>query len=229
MIDLLRKTDWFKILFLKHNTHLLNNLLKLDLHIKERNKIINVFPEYNNIFKCFELTSYKDVKLVIIGQEPYNNNQSNGLAFSSNKKSKTLDIIHNTIVKEHNRVSSDILFNKNINPNLERWAKQNILLLNLNLTVEEKKPFSHSKIGWEIFIKQVIDCLNDKEEKIIYFLWGKQSQLLEQYINKNHIIYKGEHPVSVLYNDLGEDNWKFEGFIEAKKYFKNIYNKDLFW
>lgn len=156
--------------------------------LKEINKG-NFFPSEEDIFNAFLYTPYSQVRVVIIGQDPYHNkNEAHGLAFStlSNKRPPSL----NNIFKE---LESDLGI-KRENNNLTDWAYQGIFLLNTSLTVLENKPLSHKKIGWEIFTDKVISLLNEKE-KVIFVLWGNEAIKKEVLIDKNkHIIIKSTHP-----------------------------------
>ena len=113
------------------------------------------FPKYEDIYNAFKLTAYNDIKIVLIGQDPYHDdNQAHGLAFSvlNNKPPKSLQ---NIFIELYNDLGI-----KRINANLEDWAKQGVFLINSTLTVEKHKPNSHKDIGWSIFTDNVIKILN---------------------------------------------------------------------
>ena len=129
-------------------------------------------------------------KVVIFGQDPYfQNGVANGLAFSVNKNEPIPASLKN-IYKE---IENDIGPTKNKNGCLKSWAKQGVLLLNSSLTVEISKPGSHSKIGRNKFILDIIKLINNKSN-IVFILWGKHSQKYSRYINKNHLILVAPHP-----------------------------------
>jgi uracil-DNA glycosylase len=149
----------------------------------------NIFPKKENIFKAFNLTSFEEIKVVIIGQDPYHGfNQANGLAFST-QELKLPPSLKN-IYKE---LKSDLGIIK-VDGDLSDWAKQGVFLLNTILTVEKGKPLSHSKLGWEIFTDQVIKLISTKKEKVIFVLWGNNAIKKETLIDSKHIIIKSVHP-----------------------------------
>ena len=146
-----------------------------------------IYPDLRDILKPMKVMSKEDVKVVIIGQDPYHTpGVADGLAFSS-KQTKIPPSLKN-IFKE---IATDIGIENN-SPNLENWAKQGIFLINSVLSVEEGKPKSHHKIGWKDFVVNLLKYL-DNEEKIIFVLWGNDAQRYEEYLS-NGIIIKGIHP-----------------------------------
>lgn len=154
------------------------------------NKII--FPERENIFKSLELTNYEDVKVVIIGQDPYHGEgEAHGLSFSVKPCIKVPPSLKN-IYKELN---SDIGTYIPNNGYLVKWANQGVLLLNSVLTVEKDKPGSHRNKGWEIFTDTVIKKLNERDKPIVFILWGNYAKDKEKYItNTNHLVLVSPHP-----------------------------------
>lgn len=148
-----------------------------------------IYPPLQNVFEAFSLTSFQDVKVVILGQDPYFSiNQAHGLSFSAQSKitPSSLRNIFKELKNDLNLIS--------YNNNLTSWALKGVLLLNSILTVESGKPLSHKNIGWEEFIKNIFKFLN-KKNKIVYILWGKSAQKYEKYIDidKNYIL-KSPHP-----------------------------------
>jgi len=153
----------------------------------------NIYPTYDNIFKAFELTSFNDVKVIILGQDPYHGkNQAMGLSFSTPANIKNPPSVQN-IFKE---IKSDLGYEScAINGDLSIWAKQGVLLLNTILTVEQSKPKSHKGIGWELFTDEIIRLLSKQKEHLIFLLWGTPSQKKASLIDKNrHLILKAPHP-----------------------------------
>ncbi|MEZ0180139.1 uracil-DNA glycosylase ['Camptotheca acuminata' phytoplasma] len=148
-----------------------------------------IYPKSQNILKAFTLTPLNNLKVVILGQDPYPSiNQAHGLSFSveNQKTPASLKNIFKELKNDLNLIS--------YNNNLSLWALEGVLLLNTILTVEANKPLSHQNIGWEIFTQNIFKFLNQKE-KIVYVLWGKFSQKYEQYINKKkNYILKSSHP-----------------------------------
>ena len=151
-----------------------------------------IFPEKEDIFNAFKYCLFSDVKLIIIGQDPYHNfNQSHGLAFSVLKGNKIPPSLRN-IYKELN---SDLGIDTPIHGELTSWAKQGVLLLNTILTVEAHKPLSHKNKGWEIFTDEVIKILNNDERPKVFVLWGNNAISKSKLIaNKNHLIISSSHP-----------------------------------
>jgi uracil-DNA glycosylase len=152
----------------------------------------NHYPPTKDIFKAFELTPFDQIKVVIIGQDPYHGeHQANGLAFSVNKDVKLPPSLRN-IFKE---LKDDIGIDIPKQGDLSNWAKQGVLLLNSILTVEPHKPASHRKIGWEEYTDEIIREINDKKENIVFILWGNYAQEKCTYIDRDkHLIIKSPHP-----------------------------------
>lgn len=150
-----------------------------------------VYPKKDEWFQCFLLTKLSDVKVVIIGQDPYHGiNQAHGLAFSV-KNAKLPPSLKN-IYKE---IESDLNIKMSGVGDLTSWAKQGVLLLNTLLTVEAHKPLSHNKIGWQTFSLEVIKLLNQTNQPIVYLLWGSEARKLKTFLtNKNHLVLESVHP-----------------------------------
>ena len=200
------KNDWHKILNDEiKKPYYLN--LKSFLQKEYDNKII--YPPKEDIFKALELTSYKDTKVIILGQDPYHEkNQAQGLAFSVNENVKIPPSLKN-IYKE---LKNDLNCYIPNNGNLTKWAKQGVLLLNDILTVEEHKALSHKNKGWEIFTLEIIKKLNEKEKPLVFILWGNNAIKKEKYINNSkHLIIKSAHPSPLSAN---------RGFINSKSFSK---------
>ena len=162
--------DWDNIL-----NELLNKTATKQLFnfIKKERKENNVFPKKSKVFKAFELCSFENTKIVIIGQDPYHKiNQANGLAFSVPNTQKLPPSLKN-IFKELN---NDMLIKMSNKGNLNNWAKQGVLLLNCIMTVRENEPGSHIKLGWEDFTDSVIKILSKKKKHVIFLLWGNYAK-----------------------------------------------------
>ena len=154
-----------------------------------KNKII--FPEYKNIFNSLRLTDYDDVKVVIIGQDPYHGvGEAHGLCFSVREGVKIPPSLAN-IFKE---LKSDLGITRT-KTDLSDWASQGVLLLNAIMTVEKDKPLSHKDKGWEIFTDNIIKYLNKREKPIIFVLWGNFARSKKELIDLNkHYVIESAHP-----------------------------------
>ncbi len=151
-----------------------------------------IYPEKSHIFNAIQSTPFLDVKVVIIGQDPYHNpGQAHGLSFSVPTGVKPPPSLVN-IFKE---LKSDCGIDKPTHGCLESWAQQGVLLLNAVLTVEENKPQSHANIGWQQFTDHIIQSLNQHPNTIVYLLWGSHAQKKAALIDtKKHIILTAPHP-----------------------------------
>lgn len=150
-----------------------------------------IFPKYKDIFNALRLTDYDDVKVVIIGQDPYHGiNEAHGLCFSVQKGVRMPPSLLN-IFKE---LKSDLNIERD-NTDLTDWAKQGVLLLNAIMTVEKDKPLSHKDKGWEIFTDNIIKYLNNREKPIIFVLWGSYARSKKALIDLNiHYVIESAHP-----------------------------------
>jgi len=157
-----------------------------------------IYPAYPLIFNAFNLTSFEDVKVVIIGQDPYHKpGQAMGLSFSVPNGQKIPPSLKN-IYKE---LESDLNIKQPDHGDLTKWAKQGVLLLNAMLTVEQNKPGSHKKIGWQTFTNAVIQLLSDKKENLIFLLWGNFAQGKKQFIDESkHHVLTAAHPSPLARN-----------------------------
>jgi uracil-DNA glycosylase len=158
----------------------------------EEQNTFTIYPPNKNIFNAFNSTPFKDVKVVIIGQDPYHGiGQAHGLSFSVQDGIKFPPSLEN-IFKE---LKTDLNISTPKNGNLTNWAKQGVLLLNASLTVREGDPNSHQNIGWQKFTDAAIQQLSEQREGIIFLLWGgfakKKGAKIDQ--KKHHILTTG-HP-----------------------------------
>jgi len=153
----------------------------------------SIYPKPQDIFRAFWLTSFSDVQVVILGQDPYHGeNQAHGLSFSVPENSKVPPSLQN-IYKE---IQSDLGIKKNFTAgNLTSLAKQGVLLLNAILTVVANSPASHRQKGWEEFTDTVIKTISDKREHVVFVLWGSYARSKKILIdNKKHLILEAPHP-----------------------------------
>ena len=152
----------------------------------------NIFPPKNRILKAFSLTNFKDVKVVILGQDPYHGvGEANGLCFAVSDGIK----LPPSLINIYKELESDLGIKPAKVGNLECWAKEGVLLLNAILTVEKDKPASHRMVGWERFTDEVIKILNDKKEPVVFILWGNFARSKKKFINNpNHYVIESTHP-----------------------------------
>ena len=152
----------------------------------------SVYPKKSEIFKAFELTDFKDVKVVVLGQDPYHQPfQAHGLCFSVNKGIKTPP----SLVNIYKEIKSDLGCEIPSHGNLTKWATQGVLLLNTIMSVRDSSPMSHSNKGWEIFTDRVIKELNDDNTPKVFLLWGAPSRKKKVLItNSKHLILECAHP-----------------------------------
>ena len=181
--------NWDKLLEDEYKKEYFVNMIE---YLKKEYKEKTIYPKQNEIFNAFRYTSYDDVKVVIIGQDPYHGpNQAEGLSFSVSNDVLKPPSLQN-IFKE---LESDLGIPFPKHNSLIPWAREGVLLLNAVLTVEEHKPASHSKIGWEMFTDHVIEVLNKREKPIVFILWGAFARSKKALItNPNHYIIESAHP-----------------------------------
>lgn len=181
--------EWDKVLKEEYKKNYFQSLRN---KVHEEYKIKTIFPKYNDIFTAFNNTPYENVKVVILGQDPYHGEgEAHGLSFSVQDGIKLPPSLKN-IYKE---LYDDL---KIVNPNtgnLISWSRQGVLLLNAILTVEKDKPASHRNIGWEQFTDAVISKINEKETPVVFILWGKFARSKKNLItNTKHLVIESPHP-----------------------------------
>lgn len=193
--------------------------------VKAEYKTSIVYPPPKYIFRAFEFTPFDQVKVVILGQDPYHGKgQANGLCFAVNDGVKLPPSVKN-IYKE---LESD-LAHKSSYPegDLEGWAKQGVLLLNATLTVKDKTPGSHQKKGWEDFTDTIIKSLSDKKQNLVFILWGAYAQKKGLVIDEvKHLVIKSAHPSPFsAYNGF----FGSKPFSQCNKYLEMKNIKSIDW
>ena len=154
-------------------------------------KTEHVLPEKSSVFKALKLTSYTGTKVVILGQDPYPNEaNAMGLSFSVKPGGKVPMSLQN-IYKER---LTDVGIPVSKKGDLQKWAEQGVLLLNVTLTVTAGESNSHAKIGWEPFTTGIINALNEKQEPIIFILWGGFARKYKKIIAPHHFVIESAHP-----------------------------------
>jgi len=180
---------WDQLLKEEYQQEYFTNLLDF---IKREYKEKIIYPKENEVFNAFRYTDFDDLKVVILGQDPYHGpGQAEGLSFSvSNQVIKPPSL--KNIFKE---LESDLNIPFPKKNSLKPWAKQGVLLLNAVLTVEEHKPTSHKEKGWEKFTDDVIKIINSKQEPVVFILWGSYARNKKSLItNPKHYIIESAHP-----------------------------------
>ncbi|MGL5205375.1 MAG: uracil-DNA glycosylase [Metamycoplasmataceae bacterium] len=196
--------EYINFIALQENLHYYKRL-KSFLENEIANKKI-ICPDNNDIYRSFVETRFKKMKVVIFGQDPYHTKDvADGLAFST-KMSKTPPSLSN-IFKEIKNEYPNAHFKSN---DLASWANQGALLINTSLTVEMGKPNSHSQIGWDIFIKNFIQFLNENKDFLIFVLWGNNAQKLKPFISDRFFILESPHPspLSARKGFIGNNHFK---------------------
>ena len=192
---------------------------------EEYNKHI-CFPPKELIFTAFDSCSFEDLKLVIIGQDPYHGaGEANGLSFSVNDGVKIPPSLRN-IFREIN-TDLDSVFIPN-SGNLESWAKQGVLLLNATLTVRKDSPNSHKHLKWSVFTDAVIQEISDKKENVVFLLWGSFAQKKGAKIDRTkHLVLESGHP-----SPMSANQGKWFGnkhFSQTNLYLKSKSKKEIDW
>lgn len=165
---------------------------KLRNFLKTEYKTKTVYPDMYDIFNALKWTPLKDVKVVILGQDPYHDeNQAHGLAFSV----KSGIILPPSLKNIYREIETDLNVKMPQSGYLKSWAQQGVLLLNTVLTVRAHQAASHQNMGWEIFTDHIIDKIAAENRPIVFILWGKKAEEKEEKIkNPLHLVIKSPHP-----------------------------------
>lgn len=173
--------------------------------IQQRRTNVRIFPPQDLILRALQLTPINQVKVVIVGQDPYHQpGQADGLAFSSNTIPKSLQ----NIFKE---LQSDLGITPPATGRLDGWAKQGVLLLNRILSVEENKPLAHQGLGWEEITNEVIKQVSTINPFVVFILWGSYAQEVIAFIDSRHLILSSPHPSPLS---------SYRGFFGSKPFSK---------
>lgn len=169
-----------------------SEFVELQKFLKNEYANYRVYPSPNKVFNALNLTKFEDVKVVIIGQDPYHQpNQAHGLCFSVQEGSKFPPSLRNIYKEIQEEFGSPSI----TNGDLTKWAQQGVLLLNAVLTVRESSPNSHKDKGWERITKKIIQLLNDRETPVIFLLWGANAIKLGKDVDsKRHFVLSCVHP-----------------------------------
>lgn len=206
-----------------------DEMTKIASVVKERRKHTEVFPPSEEIFRAFQLTPYRDVRVVVIGMDPYPTLYQNkpvacGLSFAPRDRNyvpPSLRQIFRRIKADH--YPDEMMFEVDLD--MEYWAKQGVLMLNAALTVEHGKPGSHMKL-WSNWTKEVIFALNEYSSGIIFCLWGKDAQAFESNIGSHHIVLKAEHPQAANYAGR---QWECDHFKRINEHLMRVNGDFIEW
>lgn len=212
--------DWNKYLSDEMEKDYFKNLVS---YLSNKYETSVIFPPIDNIYDALKYVTIDSVRFVLFGQDPYyRRGQANGLAFSLNKGVKLTPSLKN-IFKE---ISLEYVYPIPNSGDLTPLAKQNVLLLNTVLTVEEGKPASHKNLGWDLFTSRIIQEIEKRRDNVIYLLLGNDALKKEKdIIHKNNIVYAG-HP-SPLNTSKDKPFINSNCFIKVNKLLKKYYNEEI--
>ncbi|MPW44857.1 uracil-DNA glycosylase [Acinetobacter guerrae] len=196
-----------------------------DFLVQEKQAQKTVYPPSKQIFNSLNTTPLDQVKVVILGQDPYHGpNQANGLSFSVQRGIALPPSLRNIFHELHTDLGVPI----STHGDLTKWANQGVLLLNSVLTVEAGQPTSHQKRGWEEFTDHVIDVLNEQRERVVFILWGAYAQRKGQRIDRNkHLVLTAAHPSPLAANRGGFFGCKV--FSKTNNYLKQNGIEPIDW
>lgn len=222
MSDVRIHDSWKKVLIDDFNSLYFQTLSKF---IKDEYKKQIIYPNPKDIFKAFDLCPFDDIRVIILGQDPYHGpGQANGLAFAVSQDISIPPSLRN-IFKE---IESDLGYEtENKNGDLSRWAKQGVFLLNSTLTVRKDNPGSHQGKGWEDFTSSVISKLSKEKENLVFILWGAYAREKGSIIDKSkHLVIESPHP-SPFSADRGFFGSK--PFSKTNEYLRKFNKKEIDW
>ncbi len=222
MFGLSENSSWMKLI---RDSHQINGLKRLQNILNQKNKGGEViFPPQNLILNAFELTDFNQIKVVIIGQDPYHGlGEANGLAFSVNPGVKIPPSLKN-IFKE---IETEFECEPLETGDLSSWAKQGVFLLNTILSVEKDKPLSHQGIGWQAFTSFCVAKISENHEKVIFLLWGNNAIQMSQFIDETkHVVLSSVHPSPLAAHKgfFGNNHFK-----KANKILKKMCKEPIDW
>ena len=213
--DLLLKEEFEKEYYLK-----LREFLKNEYYLSKT----NIYPPMDEIFNALKYTSFKDTRVVILGQDPYHGyGQAHGLCFSVKEGTPPPPSLKN-IFKE---LTQELGIAEPPCGELVGWAKQGVLLLNTTLTVREASPQSHKGQGWEILTDKIIEIINKKDSPVVFMLWGGNAKAKKALItNKNHLVLECAHPSPLsAYNGF----FGCGHFVKANTFLESKGEKPIQW
>lgn len=213
--------DWDTVL---EDEFKMDYFLKIRDFVTQEYRTKTIYPPYDEIFNAFKFTPLANVKVVILGQDPYHEaGQAHGLAFST-PDGRPIPRSLKNIFKE---INAEYDYPIPESGCLERWARQGVFLLNTVLTVEDGNANSHSKCGWQTFTDNVIEILNKQNQPIVFLLWGKQAEKKKELItNPSHLVLITSHPspFSARRGFLGCNHFKL-----ANEFLKENNKEEIDW
>lgn len=197
----------------------------LETWLNNEYKTKTIYPTPENVFNALNLVKFDDAKVVIIGQDPYHNpNQAHGLSFSVENDIAIPPSLQNIYKELHDDLGCYIPNNGN----LTKWAKQGVLLLNSVLTVERNKPNSHKNKGWEKITSKVVELLNERQNPVIFLLWGANAKAIGKNIDTSrHYVLTAVHPSPMSANQGGWFGCKH--FSKCNEILKSLGKKPIDW
>ncbi len=182
-------TDWNPILRAEFDKPYWSELMAF---VAEERATKEIFPPHEDVFAALHLTPYADVKVLILGQDPYHGpGQAHGLCFSVRDGIR----VPPSLVNIYKELEFDLGLPIPASGNLERWARQGVLLLNTSLTVRSGDAASHQGRGWEVFTDEVIHAVNRKSDRVVFVLWGASARKKKDFIDTSrHVIIESPHP-----------------------------------
>ncbi len=214
--------NWYQLL---RSTFETEEYKRLSRFLDEEYNRKTIYPLPQNVFNAINLVKYNDVKVVIIGQDPYHEpNQAHGLCFSVEQGVVFPPSLRN-VFKE---LQDDLGCFVPNNGNLTKWAKQGVLLLNSVLTVEKGKANSHKGKGWELVTRRIIQLLNEREKPVVFLLWGGSAREIgKEVTNSRHFKLTCAHPSPMSANQGGW--WGNKHFSKTNEILKNLGEKPIDW
>lgn len=212
--------NWDKVLESELKKEYFENL---GIFVKNEYKHKKIYPQYKDIFNAFRYTDYDEVKVVILGQDPYHGDQeAHGLSFSVQEGVPMPPSLRNIFQELYNDIGV-----KRTTTDLTDWAKQGVLLLNSIMTVVKDHPLSHKGKGWEIFTDRVIQKLGEREKPIVFILWGSYARSKKELITgKNHKIIESVHPSPLSAN---RGFFGSKPFSKANQFLENFNIPPIHW
>jgi uracil-DNA glycosylase len=221
-MDVRIEPSWKKILHDEFEKPYFEQLVQF---VKQEYASQTIYPPASKIFAAFDNTPFDEVKVVIIGQDPYHGpNQANGLCFSVSDGIPLPPSLQNI----YREIQQDLNITPPLSGNLERWAKQGVFLLNDVLTVRRATPASHKGKGWEIFTDAAIQKISDEKEHVVFLLWGSYAQKKGAIIDSSkHLVLKSGHPSPMSAN---RGYWfGNRHFSQTNAYLQNLGLTPIIW